>query len=66
VASVVGIEINANHLRSVREGELLGVGVPLHRGRTTQVWEVKIHRDADQQLVCVSRCTIGIVPRRDR
>jgi acyl-coenzyme A thioesterase PaaI-like protein len=56
-----GLEINANHLRSVREGTVTAVGTPLHLGRTTQVWEIRIS-DARDRLVCVSRCTIAVVP----
>lgn len=55
-----GLEINANHLRPKRSGVVTAVATPLHRGRTTQVWEVKI-ADEEQKLVCVSRCTIAIV-----
>ncbi len=56
-----GLEINANHLRSKREGILTATGVPLHLGRTNQVWDVKI-ADEDGRLVCVSRCTLAVVP----
>lgn len=59
-ARVVGLEINANHLRPVREGVITAVGTPLHRGRRTQVWSVEI-RDASQRLVCVSRCTLAVL-----
>ena len=55
-----GMEINANHLRPKREGLLTAVGTPLHRGRTTQVWEVKIHDEADN-LICAARCTLAVV-----
>ena len=60
--AVFGMEINANHLRPVRSGVLTATGTPLHRGRTTQVWEVKI-RDEAEKLVCVSRCTVAVVPQ---
>lgn len=56
-----GLEINANHLRPVRDGAVVAVGQPLHTGRTTQVWEVRISDEADR-LVCVSRCTVALVP----
>lgn len=59
----VGVEVNANHIRSVREGEVTGVARPLHRGRTTQVWEIRIRDDAEC-LVCVSRLTIAVRDRR--
>lgn len=57
---VLGLEINANHLRSVRDGKVTAVGTPLHIGKTSQVWEVKISDDAGK-LVCVSRCTLAVV-----
>lgn len=59
----VGIEINANHIRAVREGIVTGTAVPLHRGATTQVWQIKIH-NPDNKLVCVSRCTLAIVNKK--
>lgn len=55
-----GIEINANHVRSVREGIVTAVATPLHRGKTTQVWEIRVTDDGGH-LVCVSRCTVAIV-----
>ncbi len=55
-----GLEINANHIRPIKEGVLRATGTPLHRGRTTQVWGVRIE-DEDQRLVCISRCTIALV-----
>jgi uncharacterized protein (TIGR00369 family) len=61
--AAVGLEINANHLRPVRDGAVVGEARPLHRGRTTQVWEVKI-ADEQGRLVCVSRCTLAVVPQR--
>jgi uncharacterized protein (TIGR00369 family) len=61
-SSAVGVEINANHLRAKRDGIVTGTGVPLHVGRTTQVWEVKIV-DEQQRPICVSRCTLAVVPR---
>jgi 1,4-dihydroxy-2-naphthoyl-CoA hydrolase len=59
---VFGLEINANHLRPKREGRLTAVAVPLHRGRNTHVWEVKI-TDEQEKLICISRCTIAVVDR---
>lgn len=56
----VGLEINGNHIRSKREGMVTAVGVPLHKGRTTMVWEMKI-LDEEHKLICISRCTIGII-----
>ena len=60
---VVGLEINANHIKGVREGFVRGVARPLHRGRSTQVWEIKISSDKGD-LVCVSRCTLAVVNKR--
>lgn len=56
-----GLEINANHLRPKRSGVLTATAVPLHLGRTTQVWDVKIV-DETGRLTCASRCTIAVVP----
>jgi 1,4-dihydroxy-2-naphthoyl-CoA hydrolase len=58
----VGIEINANHLRGKRDGMLTAVALPVHKGRTTHVWEVRITDEAGKP-VCISRCTLAIVPR---
>ena len=58
---VVGIEINANHLIGVREGLVTGTARPLHVGRSTQVWEIRIE-DERARAVCVSRLTLAVVP----
>ena len=57
---VVGIEINANHLRGVREGTVTGTARPLHVGGRTQVWEIRIEDEA-ARLVCVSRLTVAVI-----
>ncbi len=57
----VGIEINANHLRGVRAGLVTGTARPLHLGRSTQVWEIRIE-DPRGRLACVSRLTLAVVP----
>lgn len=57
---VVGLDINANHIKAVREGLVTGTARPLHLGRRTQVWEIIITNDK-QQLVCVSRLTIAVL-----
>lgn len=59
----VGIEINANHLRSVTDGKVTGTACPLHLGKTTHVWEVKIHDD-QQRLSCAGRITVAILEIR--
>ena len=60
----VGLEINANHLRAKRDGTLEAVATPLHKGRTTQLWQIEI-RDEKDKLVCVSRCTLAIIEVSD-
>jgi 1,4-dihydroxy-2-naphthoyl-CoA hydrolase len=56
----VGLEINANHVRGVREGKVTGTATPLHLGSSTHVWDIKIH-DEREKLVCVSRLTVAIL-----
>lgn len=58
----VGVEINANHLRPVRNGQVTGTTRPVHVGRRTQVWETRIEDNAGR-LVCVSRLTLAVMPR---
>ncbi len=59
----VGLDINANHVRGVRTGIVTGTARPIHIGRTTQVWEIRIE-DEQQRLVCIARLTVAIVPRQ--
>ncbi|MES2355129.1 MAG: hotdog fold thioesterase [Pseudomonadota bacterium] len=59
----VGLEINANHLRAVSSGWVYGVARPLHVGRRTQVWEIKITNEEDK-LVCISRITIAVIDEK--
>lgn len=58
-----GLEINANHLRSVQAGLVTATGTPMHTGRSTAVWSIEI-RDEQGRLVCISRCTLAITPAR--
>ena len=60
--SAVGQEINGNHLRAKSSGVVTATGTPVHVGRTSQVWSIEI-RDEAGKMVCVSRCTLAIVPR---
>ena len=60
----VGLEINANHIRSAKEGYVTGIASPLHLGSTTHVWDIKIY-DEKEKLVCVSRLTVAIILRKD-
>ena len=59
----VGLEINANHLRGKQGGMVTAIGTPLHKGRTTMVWDIKIV-DEEEKLICVSRCTVAIVKKK--
>jgi 1,4-dihydroxy-2-naphthoyl-CoA hydrolase len=59
----VGQEINANHVRSVRSGRVTGTARPLHVGSRSQVWSIDIVNEAGA-LVCVSRLTVAVIPRR--
>lgn len=59
----VGLEINANHLRGKTDGIVTAIATPLHKGRTTMVWDIKIV-DEEEKLICVSRCTMAIVKNK--
>lgn len=61
----VGLEINANYMCSVRTGLVTAIARPLHLGRSTQVWDIRIHDEADR-LVCVSRLTLAVVAKPAR
>ncbi|HSP21064.1 MAG TPA: hotdog fold thioesterase [Planococcus sp. (in: firmicutes)] len=58
----VGLEINANHIRGKASGMVTAIGTPLHKGRSTMVWDIKIV-DEEEKLICVSRCTVAIMPK---
>jgi len=62
-AAAVGLDINANHVRGVRTGTVTGTARPLHLGRSTQVWEIRIEDEAGA-LVCISRLTMAVIPAR--
>jgi len=57
----VGLEINANHVRAKREGQVTGTARALHVGRSTQLWDIRIE-DEQGRLVCTSRLTLAVVP----
>jgi uncharacterized protein (TIGR00369 family) len=61
---IVGQEINANHIRPVREGFVLATATPLHLGKSSQVWDIKI-RNEEKKLVCVSRFTVAVLRKPD-
>lgn len=57
---VVGLEINANHLKGKRDGFVTATATVIHHGRSTQVWEIKIV-DEQEELICISRCTLAVI-----
>ena len=59
----VGLDINANHLKSATSGWVTGVARPVHIGRTTQVWQIDMHNEAGE-LTCVSRITMAVLAPR--
>jgi uncharacterized protein (TIGR00369 family) len=61
----VGLEINANHLRGLRSGRVTAVARPVHIGRTTHVWDIRLTSD-ENKLSCISRLTIAVVPHGER
>jgi len=58
----VGLDINANHLRAVKDGHVRGIATPIHTGRKTQVWEIKIYNDKDE-LSCICRLTMAVLDK---
>ncbi len=58
----VGVEINANHLRAIRDGQVTGTARALHVGGRTQVWEIRIE-DEQERLICISRLTLAVIAR---
>ncbi|KFX69001.1 esterase [Pseudomonas taeanensis MS-3] len=61
----VGLEVNANHLRGLRSGRVTAVARPVHLGRTTHVWDIRLSGD-DGKPSCISRLTMAIVPLGDK
>ena len=60
----VGLEINANHIRSARQGLVTGIATPIHLGSSTHVWDIKIY-DERERLLCISRLTVAILKGKD-
>ena len=58
----VGLEINANHVKSVRKGWVYGTAKPIHLGKTTQIWEIVINNESGE-LVCISRLTLAVIKK---
>ncbi len=61
--TAVGLDINANHVRAVREGYVIGMASPLHLGTSTHIWQINIH-DESQRLVCTARITMAILEKK--
>ena len=61
--TVVGIEINANHLKSVRDGWVYGKAAPIRIGKNMQVWNIEITNE-DDDLICVSRLTLAVISKK--
>lgn len=59
---VVGLEVNANHIRPVSDGWVIGIAKPIHIGNSTQIWEIKIYNEQDK-LICISRLTVAIIDK---
>jgi 1,4-dihydroxy-2-naphthoyl-CoA hydrolase len=59
--NTVGIEINANHIKSIDSGYVVGIAKPIHLGRSLHVWDIRIHSESDNKLICISRLTTKIL-----
>lgn len=60
--TIVGLDINANHIRPVQSGWVTGVATPIHVGNTTQIWEIKIYNEQNK-LSCISRLTVANIDK---
>jgi 1,4-dihydroxy-2-naphthoyl-CoA hydrolase len=59
----VGLEINANHIKSAKTGYVYGTTTPIHIGKRTHIWEIRITNE-EKELVCISRITIAVIDRK--
>jgi len=59
----VGLEINANHIRSARKGFVTGTAKPIHIGNSTHVWDIRI-TDEEERLICISRLTVAVLDKK--
>ncbi|MFL2582586.1 MAG: hotdog fold thioesterase [Flavobacteriales bacterium] len=60
----VGVDVNANHIRSVKSGWVTGIAKPINIGRKIHVWEIKI-TDEEERLTCISRLTVSVLPKKN-
>jgi 1,4-dihydroxy-2-naphthoyl-CoA hydrolase len=63
--AAVGLEINANHVRSKRDGIVTAIATPLHKGHATMIWDIKI-LDEENKLICISRCTVAVIEQKHK
>jgi len=61
--TAVGLEINANHLRGIREGYVVGTARPIHIGRSMHVWDIRIEAEDSNKLICISRHTVAVLDK---
>lgn len=61
----VGLEIKANHVKSISQGRVTGRAAPLHLGRTTQVWDIDI-KNEKKELICASRLTMAVLKGQNK
>lgn len=61
----VGLDINTNHIRSIREGYVIAIAKPYHLGRTTQVWGIEIRSEQDEKLISINRLTMAVLQKRE-
>ncbi|HNX92824.1 MAG TPA: hotdog fold thioesterase [Syntrophomonas sp.] len=61
----VGLEINANHIRSKASGMVHAIGLPVHVGKRTIIWDIRVY-DEDENLICISRCTMAVIEFADK
>lgn len=61
----VGLEINANHIRSIREGYVKGITKAIHIGKKTQVWDIRIVSEKEE-LICISRITLAVLDKKEK
>lgn len=57
----VELEINANHIHGKSEGIMKATGVPIHKEKTTMMWEIKITDEQNDKLICISRCRMAVI-----
>jgi uncharacterized protein (TIGR00369 family) len=61
---IVGLEINANHVAGISNGEVIGIATAVHIGRSTHVWDIKISHEQSNKLICVSRITLAVIEHK--